>query len=281
MVRPSPLPLASFIFLTALGCDAEDTSPPSPSEPASEPPVVVFVHGAWHSPDQWDAVGAALDARGVEWVAVDLPTAGPEYGTRLEPNGEEVATVPLLSADVAETVAVLDAVGRSTILVGHSYGGFVLSQAGHHPSVEQLVFLCAFVPEQGESLVDLASTGPVAPIVGALRLSEDRRLLSIDPELAPFVFYGDLSDSAASAATEKLVPSIALTFDEPAGYPAWKDVPSTMVRCLDDNAIHPERQAQMGAKLDRMVDLPSSHSPFLSRPEEVADILVELAQPER
>jgi pimeloyl-ACP methyl ester carboxylesterase len=118
---------------------------------------------------------------------------------------------------------------------------------------------------------------PIAPIVGALRLSEDRLLLSIDPELAPFVFYGDLSDAAATAATEKLVPSIALTFDEPAGYPAWQSVPSTMVRCLDDNAIHPDRQAQMGAKLDQTIDLPSSHSPFLSRPEEVADILDTIA----
>jgi pimeloyl-ACP methyl ester carboxylesterase len=281
MIRPVLFRLASSLCLAALSgaCSEEESSAPTPSSVPD--PVIVLVHGAWHTPDQWGALGAALDDRGLEWVAVDLPSAGPEFGARVDPTGEEVATVPLLSADVAETVAVLDAIGRPTIVVGHSYGGFVLSQAGHHPSVEHLVFLCAFVPEQGESLVDIASAPPIAPIVGALSLSEDRLLLSIDPELAPFVFYGDLSDSAASAATEKLVPSIALTFDEPAGYPAWKDVPSTMVRCLDDNAIHPERQAQMGAKLDRVIDLPSSHSPFLSRPEEVASVLAELARPER
>jgi pimeloyl-ACP methyl ester carboxylesterase len=271
-----PTILSAALLLTA--CSEEESSPPTSPPGDGATPVIVLVHGAWHTPTQWEALGAALDARGLEWVAVDLPSAGPEFGTRLEPTGEEVATVPLLSADVARTVEVLDSLDRPSVLVGHSYGGFVLSQAGHHPNVEHLVYLCAFVPEPGESLVDLASAPPIAPIVGALRLSEDRLLLSIDPEMAPFVFYGDLSDAAATAATEKLVPSIALTFDEPAGHPAWKSVPSTMVRCLDDNAIHPDRQAQMGAKLDQTIDLPSSHSPFLSRPEDVADILDTIAR---
>jgi pimeloyl-ACP methyl ester carboxylesterase len=277
-------------FLCAFGgwgCEEadQDQDPPDPEaqvepEEPGAPPTVVLVHGAWHGPAQWSDLGAELDARGVRWITVDLPSAGPELGSRLNPDGQEVATIPLRSTDVATVVEAVDAIGGPVVLVGHSYGGFVISDAGHHPAVEHLVYLCAFAPETGETLVDLAIGNPLPLIVQALRSSPDGLLLSIDPALATEVFYADLPPDRAAQMVDALVPSIALTFDEPAGVPAWKTVPSTYVGCSRDNAIPQSRQTEMAARLDESVILDSSHSPFLSRPGEVADILAGVvAQP--
>lgn len=260
------------------GCaEAEEPAPISDtSSDASQQdePTVVFVHGAWHTPDQWDAVGAELDALGIQWVSVDLPSAGPDIRERLNPDGSTATVLSSLPGDVAETVAVIEEQEGPVLLVGHSYGGFVLNQAGLHPNVVHLTYLCAFAPDLGESLVDLAVASPPPLIIEALRLSEDGLFLSIDPLLAADVFYGDLPETEQQAAIEKLVPNVSFIFDEPSGHPAWRERPTTYVVCSDDEAISPTREREMGERIgDELIELTSSHSPFLSQPDVVADII--------
>jgi pimeloyl-ACP methyl ester carboxylesterase len=265
------LPLLTCAALVG-ACD--ETQDASTADPMPGEPTVVFVYGAWHTPDQWDAVGAELDARGIRWTTVDLPSAGPDTRERLNADGTTATVLSSLPGDVAETVAVIEAQPGPVFLVGHSYGGFVLNQAGHHPKVQHLTYLCAFAPNVGETLVDLAVGSPPPLILEALRESPDRLFLTIDPLLAADVFYADLPEDAQQAAVDKLVPNVSFIFDQPSGHPAWRERDTTYVVCSDDRAISPEREREMGERAGGdVIELTSSHSPFLSQPAIVADLL--------
>ena len=116
-------------------------------------PGAVFVHGLWHGAWCWDDVRAALDERGIESAAVELPLTG-------------------LAADVRATRDALDAFGRPAVLVGHSYGGAVVTAAGTHPSVRELVYVAAYQLDEGESV---SRPGPVAELPDT-RLGEALRV---------------------------------------------------------------------------------------------------------
>lgn len=230
----------------------------------SDPATVLLVHGAWHGPWCWERVVPELERAGVPVRTVDLPSVGaaPESGADL-------------SGDAATVRAALDEIEGPAVVCGHSYGGMAITQgAAGHPGVARLVYLCAFMPEPGESLVSLTGGRP-APWI---QLLDDGMTLP-DASRAREVFYGDCDGETAAAALARLRPMSGAAFGEPAAAAAWHDVPSTYVVCAQDGALPPSLQRERFApQATETLVWESSHSPFLSRPAELGGLLAERAR---
>jgi pimeloyl-ACP methyl ester carboxylesterase len=225
--------------------------------------TIVLVHGAWHGPWCWAEVLGSLADAGVPSVTVDC--RGPD--------------VP---ADAAAVTAALDGLGPSAkaVLVGHSYGGAVVTAAGTHPAVERLVYLCAFAPDADETVLGLARDHEEPGDLAAVVRIHDDGTSTLDPELAPAALYGDCPPADVERAVGLLRLQHGKTLSTPPGVAAWRERPTTYVVCGADRAVPPSLQRSMAARIPdvAIVEWPdSSHSPFLSRPAEVADLLVALA----
>ena len=227
--------------------------------------TVVLVHGAWHDASTWDRVTPLLDASGVSWRALDLPSVHP------------LPDLPQLADDIAAVTAVIDDLEGPVVLVGHSYGGVVISAAGHHPRVRHLVYLAAFAPDEGETVLDLGIGDPPPLTVEAVRFDDDGTM-SIDPEMAVATLYHDVEPAEAERRVAALRATTAAVFSDRSGSPAWRTVSSTAVVCTEDRAISVDRLEQMADRTGGdIVRWASSHSPFLSHPDEVAALLSGLA----
>jgi len=228
----------------------------------SEPATVVLVHGAWHGSWCWDQVRAELRRAGVASVAVDNPSV-------TTPGSD-------LQADVANVGAALDALDGPVVLVGHSYGGGVISDAAAHPNVVHTVFLTAFPLDVGESVAaNNLEGGEDMELTQALVFEGDS--ITVDPDRVVHFFYHDCDDAVAAAATDRLRPMSFPAMAGPAQSAAWRDKPSTYVVCTEDHTLPVALQRSGAARADQVIELPTSHSPFLSRPEDVARILADLA----
>jgi len=219
----------------------------------------VLVHGMWHGSWAWDAVRARLEAAGVPSAAVELPFTS-------------------LEDDVAATTLALDRFGKPALLVGHSYGGAVITAAGEHPLVRHLLYLAAFQLAEGESVGRTLPDRDIPPtgLGDALRFSADRDQVSVDPALATGLFYSDAPAIAAAAAVARLRPVRRALFR---GVPAtigWRRTPSTYVVCADDRAVHPDLQRAMAERAGARHVWPGGHSPLLTRPAAVADLIATL-----
>jgi pimeloyl-ACP methyl ester carboxylesterase len=219
----------------------------------------VLVHGLWHGSWAWDAVRARLDAAGVASAAVELPFTS-------------------LEDDVAATITALDRFGKPAVLVGHSYGGAVVTAAGEHPLVRHLLYVAAFQLAEGESVSRTLPDRNIPPtgLGAALRFSADGDHVSVDPTLAAGLFYSDAPAIAAAAAVARLRSVRRAVFR---GVPAtigWRRTPSTYVVCADDRAVHPDLQRAMAERAGARQVWPGGHSPFLTRPAAVADLIATL-----
>lgn len=227
--------------------------------------TILLVHGAWHGSWCWERVTPLLDARGVAWRAVDLPTC------------DEKRTTPATIHDDAVTVrAALDEIEGPVVVCGHSYGGFVVTEgAAGHPSVRRLVYLAAFMPDAGDTLISLISSEANAPILGALKARDDGRSF-IDPGQLTDIFYNDCEPVAAAWAVAH-VTAMFTQVNEPPAAIAWRDIPSLFVVTSRDNAVPPALQRRMSTHASRVIEWDTSHSPFISQPHLVADLLASLA----
>ncbi len=190
----------------------------------TELPLVVLVHGAFHGAWCWAGLQAELDRRGVASLAVDRPG----HGASTEERGD-------LHGDADALAAVVAKLQRDVVLVGHSYGGAVISQADTDPYARHLVYLTAMVLDEGESATGLSATLPAVdgPSARLFRRRDDG-LLEARPELATASFYHCCPPEAAVAALARLEPQRAATMKQPATRARWRDVPSTYVVCRDD-----------------------------------------------
>jgi len=222
-------------------------------EPA---PVVILVHGAWHGSWAWDAIVARLDGEGIRSVALDLPS-----------KGRDTAALGDLHDDAATVRAAIAAAGAPALVVAHSYGGLPASEGG--ADAAHLVYLAAFMLEPGQSLLGLRNG--VEP-EWWITSEDGRTLLPGDPE---HVFYADCDPAVAARAAAALVPHRKDVFSQELRSAAWRTVPSTYVVCERDNAIPPSLQELMAARAGTVSRIDSSHSPFLSRPDEVTAIIQE------
>ena len=223
--------------------------------------TVVLVHGAFHGAWCWEPVRAALDERGVANLAPDLPLSG-------------------LDVDAKTVRAALDATSGPVVLVGHSYGGMVISQAGSgRDDIDRLVYLCAV-----QVATDDEMTSTMRPTLLMEHLQhDDTGAMTVDAAFAADCFYHDCDPAVAAAAVAQLRPmtmgigpSSEPGAESPA--PAWLAIPSTYVVCTDDRTIHPDTQREMAKHATDVVEWDTSHSPMLSQPDLVADFLAELAR---
>lgn len=234
------------------------------SEPLTKP-MVILVHGAWHGGWCWAALQTELDRRGVPSLAPDLPG----HGTSGAPLGD-------LYDDADAIVALAHRLDRPLVLVGHSYGGMVITQAATQiDQATELVFVAAFVPHHGDSLMEtLGSFEPRRVALGlATRPGSSDATTSIDPAGAPAAFYHLAPPRVAAAAVARLGEQPAATFLQPVTGAPWQTLPSTYVLCRHDEAIHPDHQAIMAARCATTVTLDADHSPFLTHVVEVADVI--------
>ena len=219
----------------------------------------VFVHGACVRDGEWwwSRVAALLAAEGVESLAVRLPSCG-------EADVAPGTDGPGLAADVAETRSVLSNLGPS-IVVAHSYGGVVATEAADAGDVRHLVFVDSFLPGVGESLADFGGEGP-APY---LDLAADGTF-GVRVEVAEELFLHDCDSEAVAGAFARLTRQTFAVTTEPVHRAAWRTTPSTYVVCTEDRATPPAVQRAQAQRAHRVVELPAGHHPMLSHPELLA-----------
>jgi pimeloyl-ACP methyl ester carboxylesterase len=232
--------------------------------------TVVLVHGAWHDASCFDQLVAALEARGVPAVAVDRPG----HGASTEPLGD-------VQGDAAAVRHTLAAIDGPVVLVGHSYGGAVITEAGDAPNVIHLVYLSAFVLDVGETVNHQEGVGEHEPselsTPGAIEFRDDGTCV-IDLDLAPAAFYHDCDDATVKAAVAHLQPQAIATLTGKVTRAPWKTTPATYFVCTDDRAIVPSLQRWHAGRCRDVVELPASHSPFLSMPDRLAELLAAIAR---
>jgi pimeloyl-ACP methyl ester carboxylesterase len=240
----------------------------------SEAASVVLVHGAWHGAWCWDRVVNRLSARGVRAIAVDLPGHGLDRG----PLGD-------LHGDAARVSEVLDRVDGPVVLVGHSYGGGVITEAGEHPGVTHLVYLCA-LPIDAEETCATAATAEVAaagisyegrPDLGAGLIFDDHGTATVERSAAAACLYNDCEPETVDWALARLGPHPLVALQQTPLAVAWRSKPSTYIVCTKDQTIHPDLQRILAQRCTTALEWDSGHSPFLSQPDRVADFLYEMA----
>ena len=229
----------------------------------SDPATPVFVHGGWHDGWSWHLVRELLDARGIPSVALDLP-------------------MTTLDADAAVLRAALAEIDGDAIVVSHSWGGAVatLGAAGA-PNVRHLVYIAATLTEAGYATRPPGSV----PVEGRETLRpkvviETDTTTVIDREVSLTAFYHDVEPSLARQAASRLRPFRKTGYNviETDAVAAWKTIPTTYVVCTEDRMIHPDTQRDMAAAAGaETLEWTSSHSPFLSHPDLVADLVARLA----
>lgn len=219
---------------------------------------VVLVHGAFVDGSGWRGVYDRLRGDGFDVFVVQNPTS-------------------TLDADVAATRRVLDRLDGPAILVGHSYGGVVITEAGRHDAVAGLVYVAAFAPAEGESVSSLigepAPGEPEPPILppedGALRLDPRRFAEAFAADL-PADDAAFMADSQTAWGLEALAAAV--------GDPAWRTKPSWWLLASEDRTIPPNAQRAMSERAgSRVVEVPASHAVYISQPEATADLIATAA----
>jgi len=219
---------------------------------------IVLVHGAWADGSSWTKVVPLLEERGLHVVAVQNPLSS-------------------LADDVAATKRIIDAQDGPVVLVGHSYGGAVISEAGNNPKVARLVFVAAFGPDTGESVGTTAKDFAPAPVGPEVKPIEDGFLVLTSKGVIED-FAQDLTAGEKQVLFATQAPTSGSVFGASMSDAAWRHKPSFYVVAENDRMIDPDYERfaakRMGAKI---LALPTSHVPMLARPKEVAAFIAEAA----
>ncbi|APR77905.1 Hypothetical protein A7982_03252 [Minicystis rosea] len=256
------------ISLVALGCSDETESNASADLAGKS---FVLVHGAWNGAWVWSDVAKQLEARGASVTSVDLLAHGddmtPISETSLTKNAEQVR-------------AAVEAAKSPVILVGHSFGGAVISQAAEArpKNLDRLIYLAAFIPANGESVLDLVQTDADSALAPVLQIDAEQGIARVPMENLDAIFCADCKDPELALLDAKYR-------DEPLGPAAEKltltsdgfgSIPKSYIYTSQDRVISPGLQQSMSARvpLTRTATLNTSHSPFLSTP---ADLVATLA----
>ncbi|WP_351235910.1 alpha/beta hydrolase [Streptomyces sp. NPDC002133] len=220
---------------------------------------VVLVHGGFVDGSGWQGVYEQLTADGYRVAVVQNPTLS-------------------LAGDVAATHQVLDGLDGGAVLVGHSYGGVVISEAGNHPNVAALAYIAAFAPDKGESVSTLiADPPPGAPVPPILPPNDG--FLFLDRTKFAASFAADLSEAQATFMADSQVPWGVDALGGAVSEPAWRTKPSWYLVATDDRMIPPPAQRAMAERAGASVtETPGSHAVHVSRPDTVAALITQAAE---
>jgi pimeloyl-ACP methyl ester carboxylesterase len=223
-----------------------------------------LVHGAWHGAWCWERLTPELEARGHRVITMDLPV------------DDGSATYEDYADVVCEAIS---GIGDDLILVGHSMAGMTIPLVAARRPLRRLVYLCALMPIPGRSLLqqiegDPAMLNPDYP-KGLDDGDPQGRRVWVDEELACAHLFGDCDDATASAAYARLIPQSLYPYTLPCSLSELPAVESTYIVCADDRMVNADWSKRVAPERIRadLVELPGSHSPFLSRPAQLADAL--------
>jgi pimeloyl-ACP methyl ester carboxylesterase len=257
-----PLAILAILIIPAyvVAARSDTTSGPKPS--------IVLIHGAWADGSSWSGVIQRLQQQGYTVYAPPNPLRG-------------------LTSDSAYIASFLQTISGPIILVGHSYGGAVITNAATgNPNVKALVYIDAFAPDQGESLATLSATPPPPGQSGSCVAGDPTQIFNFVPltggdvdlyikqSLFPSCFANDLSpkEGAVLASTQR--PLAFSAFPQKSGVPAWKTIPSFYLVGTIDRAIPPFAQLFMAHRINAtIVQVRGSHLVMISHPEAVVDLI--------
>jgi pimeloyl-ACP methyl ester carboxylesterase len=226
---------------------------------AFTPKNVVLVHGAFVDGSGWQGVYDALKKVGYQVSVVQNPTLS-------------------LEADVAATKLVLDMQDGPAVLVGHSYGGAVITEAGTHPNVAAVVYVAAFVPDKGESVNTLIADPPPGAAVPPILPPTDG-FLFLDRGKFAASFAGDVPPEQAAFMADSQVPWGVEALDGAVTEPAWRVKPSWYLVATDDQMIPPPAQRAMSQRAgSTVIEVSGSHAIYLSQPAAVAALITQAAE---
>ncbi len=248
----SPLLLASALGLSANAAAATPST-------ADTRPTVVLVHGAFADGSSWNKVIPLLQAEGLNAIAVQNPLTS-------------------LEDDVAAANRVINAHTGPVVLVGHSWGGAVITQAGGHEKVKSLVYVAAFAPTLGaHSAADTAAFP--APPGFAHFIADADGFLTLPADAITRDFAQDVSAEEANLIHATQGPVRGANFEQPVTVAAWTDKPSWYIVAGQDRMIDPGAQRALAKKINAAtIELPTGHVPMVSSPEAVAKVIVEAAR---
>lgn len=227
-----------------------------------ETPTLLLVHGSWHGPWCWEKLTPELDRLGIAWKAVALPCVGDD---------------PAKLGTVADDVAVIEAAAREiagdVVVVAHSYGGVPTTEARFGANVKHLVYLGAFMPDVGQGLVNLLPPGPLPPFV----IARDDGATEVNLPLAKDTFYGDCDAATVAWAVSHLRLHNGICNVTPVTRTSWREFASTNIVLTEDHASPTFMQRELAKRATHIREMNSSHSPFLSQPKALAEMLADIA----
>lgn len=219
---------------------------------------ILFVHGAWANASAWNKVLPLLKSLNLEAISVQLP----------------LTSLPEDAQALRRAIALAEG---PTLLVGHSYGGAVITEAGCDEKIVALLYVAGFAPDAGESAGSLGAGGPPTPLPGELK-ADSEGYLKLTRSGVARAFAQDLSDEEQRVVFATQGPISATALSGPVTSPAWKRKPSWYLRTIKDQAIHPDLQQMMAQRMQAVQqDISSSHVAMLSQPQAVADLIKTIA----
>jgi pimeloyl-ACP methyl ester carboxylesterase len=222
------------------------------------PPNIVLVHGLWADGSSWSKVIPILENAGHRVIAVQLAAHS-------------------LADDVATVKRAIDLVGGPTIVVAHSFGGFVITNAAYNnPNVTGLVYVSAFAPDEGESAVNFV---PVESLPPGLLVFDSGGFAYLNPEMFPQAFAQDVNTTEAEILAAVQKPANQSLFTAPSGPPAWKQLPTWFVVSENDRIIPPDAERMFAQRMNATtISLDSSHASLVSHPDEIAQLILDAAR---
>jgi pimeloyl-ACP methyl ester carboxylesterase len=220
---------------------------------------IVLVHGGFVDGSGWDGVHAILKKDGYKVAVVQNPTTS-------------------LADDVAVTKRAIAAQDGDVVLVGHSYGGVVITEAGNHAKVKALVYIAAFAPDKGESVSSLISNPPPGAPVPPILPPQDGYLF-LDKEKFRASFAADVDAKKAAFMADSQVPWGVAALAGAVAEPAWRSKPSWYLVAADDRMIPPPAQRSMAKRAgSTVVETAGSHAIYVSQPAAVAALIAQAAR---
>src|ERR1700720_3977325 len=217
---------------------------------------VVLVHGAFADGSGWEAVANILKNDGYKVSVVQHPETS-------------------YAEDIKYTKAAIDAMGGPVVLVGHSYGGSIITEAGNHPNLAALVYIAAFALDEGESC---ASIEQALPQASTAFKSDSNGLWWIDESHFVADFAADIPRDEAEVMAIAQVPISTDSFAHKATNPAWKNKPTWYMAATEDRSINPDQERMMAKRAKaKTVEVKASHVAYMSYPKETAKLIEEAA----